>query len=208
VYVPEHFKEEDAERLEALIRAYNFGVLVSVHEGQPIASHLPFLYDRRAGNHGRLIGHMARGNPQWKSLADGQTVLAVFQGPHAYISPAWYESPGVPTWNYAVAHLYGKAALVEEPHALERIVRRLTAFHEPGDPEAGAPEVSPEVWTRLLGMIVGIEIEVMEIQGKFKLNQNRSREDQRLVAEALARGGSESATALAGLMGANLERTP
>jgi transcriptional regulator len=208
MYVPEHFKEEGADRLETLIQAYSFGVLVSVHEGLPIASHLPFLYDRHVGKNGRLIGHMARGNPQWKSLADGQTVLAIFQGPHAYISPAWYESPGVPTWNYAVAHLYGKATLVEDQHALEKVVQRLTAFHEQDDREAGAPGVSPEIWSRLLGMIVGFEIEVTEIQGKFKLNQNRSREDQRRVAETLARGGSESATALARLMTANLERTP
>ena len=205
MYLPGHFTESDPDRLEALIQGNSFGVLVSVHEGLPVASHLPFLYDRHAGVHGRLIGHMARGNSQWKSLADGQTVLAVFQGPHAYISPSWYESPGVPTWNYAVAHLYGKAALVEERDALEDIVRRLTAFHEHGGREAGAPGVSPEMWSRLLGMIVGFEIEVTEVQVKFKLNQNRSREDQRRVVEALTQGGSESATALARLMAANLE---
>ena len=91
---------------------------------------------------------------------------------------------------------------------MEKIVRRLTAFHEQGGPDSGAPGVSPETWSRLLEMIVGFEIEVTEIQGKFKLNQNRSREDQRRVAEALVRGGSESATALARLMTANLERTP
>ena len=205
MYLPAHFTESNPDQLEALIQENSFGVLVSVHEGLPVASHLPLLYDRHAGAHGRLIGHMARSNSQWKSLADGQTVLAVFQGPHAYISPSWYESPGVPTWNYAVAHLYGKAALVEERDALEGIVRRLTAFHEHGDREAGAPGVSSEMWSRLLGMIVGFEIEVTEIQGKFKLNQNRSREDQRRVVEALGRGGSQSATALARLMAANLE---
>jgi transcriptional regulator len=207
MYLPAHFIENDPARLETLIRGNSFGVLVSVHEGLPVASHLPLLYDRHVGKNGRLIGHMARGNPQWKSLADGQTVLAIFQGPHAYISPSWYESPGVPTWNYAVAHLYGKAALIEERDALEGIVRRLTAFHEPGAGEAGAPGVSPEMWSRLLGMIVGFEIEVAEIQGKFKLSQNRSREDQRRVAEALGRAESPSGTALARLMTANLDGT-
>ena len=155
-----------------------------------------------------LIGHMARGNPQWRSLANGQTVLGIFQGPHAYISPAWYSSPGVPTWNYAVAHVYGKAKLVEEDGALWGILERLVDFHESGNLNPWKPELSPEVRVRLLGAIVGFEIEVTEIQGKFKLSQNRSREDQRGVVAQLAQADSDSATALAELMAANPNRQP
>jgi transcriptional regulator len=208
MYVPTHFQTEDPGTLEAFIRANNFGVLVSVHEGIPIASHLPFLYDRNAGGSGMLIGHMARGNPQWRSLANGQTVLGIFQGPHAYISPTWYASPGVPTWNYAVAHVYGKAKLVEEDGALWRILERLVGFHESGNLNPWKPELSSEMRVRMLGAIMGFEIEITEIQGKFKLNQNRSREDQRGVVAQLAQAGSDSAKALAKLMTANLDRQP
>jgi transcriptional regulator len=208
MYVPGPFQELDLDRLEALIRANSFGVLVSVHDGRPIASHVPFLFERGGGSNGTLIGHLARANPQWHSLADGQTVLAIFQGPHAYISPSWYESPGVPTWNYAVVHLYGKARLVEEEGLVWGIVERLTRLHEAGTADPWSPALSPDVRTRLLGGIVGFEIAVAEVQGKFKLNQNRSAEDQRRVAERLTQTGSDSALALARLMASNLPTTP
>jgi transcriptional regulator len=205
MYVPEYFKEDDPERIEALIRAHSFGLLISVQEGLPCASHLPFLYDRSAGGHGKLIGHMARSNPQWNSLAHGQKVLAIFQGPHAYVSPAWYSMPGVPTWNYAVAHLYGLPRLIEDEGALEGIVQRLTAVHESMYREPWIPHLSGERWSRLLGMIIGFEIEVTEIQGKFKLSQNRPLDDQRRVIEQLERSGSQLASGVARLMAANLD---
>jgi transcriptional regulator len=104
MYIPTQFKEENFERLVTLIEDYSFGTLVSTHEGLPFVSHLPFLFEKDAATPGKLIGHMARANPQWQHLAQGQTVLAVFQGPHAYVSPTWYAAQGVPTWNYAVVH--------------------------------------------------------------------------------------------------------
>ncbi len=205
MYIPEHFKEDHPERIEALIREHSFGLLVSVQEGLPCASHLPFLYDRSAGGHGKLIGHMARSNPQWESLAQGQPVLAIFQGPHAYISPAWYGTPGVPTWNYAVAHLYGLAHLIQDQRALEGIVQQLTAVHESTYREPWVPHLLGERGSRLLEMIIGFEIEVTEIQGKFKLSQNRPLDDQRRVIEQLERSGSDLESAVARLMAANLD---
>src|SRR4051812_5840105 len=106
MYVPAAFAEPDRGRLHEFIEAYSFGLLVSSHRG-PFATHLPFLLDRTAGPHGTLVGHMARANPQWHDL-DGREVLAVFSGPHAYVSPSWYEADDVvPTWNYVAVHARG-----------------------------------------------------------------------------------------------------
>lgn len=122
MYVPEHFKESDAERLAVLINGNSFGMLVTAPEGVPFVTHLPFLIERYGNSQGRLLGHMARANPQWQHFSSGSEVVAIFQGPHAYISPSWYASPGVPTWNYAVVHLRGIPRLIEDESELAALI--------------------------------------------------------------------------------------
>ena len=201
MYVPEHFKETNPERILALVEGQPFGMLVTTPEGVPFVSHLPFLFERSAGSRGKLLGHMARANPQWQHLAAGTEVLAVFQGPHAYVSPSWYASPGVPTWNYAVVHLRGKPRLIEGEAELEALVEKLTRVHESPMPNPWKPELAGERRARLLNLIVGFEIDVTHIQAKFKLSQNRPLEDQQRVADELGRSNSQSAAAVAKLMG-------
>lgn len=184
MYIPEHFKEENPERISALIRDNAFGMLVTAPRGEPFVSHLPFLFEHGAGTRGTLQGHMARANPHWQHLVTGAEVLVVFQGPHAYISPGWYATPGVPTWNYAVAHLRGKPRLIEAETELEVLLTRQTQIAERHMSNPWKPELAGERRTRLLGMIVGFEIEVTDIQAKFKLSQNRPAEDRlRVIAE-------------------------
>ena len=184
MYVPEHFKEESHERISALIRDNAFGMLVTAPGGQPFISHLPFLFKRVPGTQGTLCGHMARANPHWQHLVSGSEVLVVFQGPHAYVSPSWYASPGVPTWNYAVVHLRGKPRLIETESELEVLLAQQTQMAERHMPNPWKPELTGERRTRLLGMIVGLEIEVTDIQAKFKLSQNRPADDRlRIIAE-------------------------
>ncbi|EQD45419.1 Negative transcriptional regulator [mine drainage metagenome] len=158
MYIPEHFKETNPERIAALIEGHPFGALVTAPDGVPFVSHLPFLFESTAGAHGRLLGHMARANPQWQHLTAASDVLAVFQGPHAYVSPSWYSSPGVPTWNYAVVHLYGKASLIENEAELEALIERLTTAYESPMPNPWKPNLEGERRTKLLNMIVGFEI--------------------------------------------------
>ncbi len=193
MYVPKHFNEDDAETLAAFIDEHAFGVLVTVFEGRPFASHLPFLYDREAN---ALLGHVARANPQWRHFSNGADVMVLFQGPHAYISPSWYLAPGVPTWNYAVAHVYGSARALDDPSRIKDIVERLTEKHERNNQPSWVPAYDP----RLLQAIVGIEIRIKEVQGKFKLGQNRSAADRAAVASKLEATGSENDAALARLM--------
>src|ERR1700729_1397013 len=129
MYIPAAFAESDLAKLHDFIQTNSFGVLVSQVDGEPFASHLPFLLDRNSGPHGCLIGHMARANPQWQS-AHGQSVLAIFPGPHAYISPTWYESENVvPTWNYVAVHVYGTFQVVEDHQETVEIVRNYVAYY-------------------------------------------------------------------------------
>lgn len=203
MYIPDYFKESDPERLAALIRDYPFGMLITIHDGLPFVSHIPFLYEQRDEGIAVLLGHLAKANSQWHDLAENQTALVVFQGPHAYISPNWYESPGVPTWNYAAVHVYGKARLIEDEASVEKLVEQFTAVYESTQPNPWKANLSGERRANLLGMIVGFEIEVREIQGKFKLSQNRPIEDQRSVINGLSQSPLKSEVAK--LMKANLK---
>jgi transcriptional regulator len=200
MYVPDYFSETGPERISTLVNAYPFGILVTAPEGIPFVSHLPFLFEQSSGSDGKLLGHMARANSQWQHFASGSEVLVVFQGPHAYISPSWYSSPGVPTWNYAVVHVRGKPHLIEDESILESQITKLTHIHESGMPCPWKPEPAGERREKLLGMIVGFEIEITDIQGKFKLSQNRPIEDQRRVVEELSHSSSQTEIAVARLM--------
>jgi transcriptional regulator len=200
MYIPEHFRETDPKRITALIDTYPFGMLVTVKEGVPFASHLPFLFEQSLDSDGKLLGHMARANPQWQHFVSGNEVMVVFQGPHTYVSPSWYSSPGVPTWNYAVVHVLGKPRFMEDESELESLITRLTDVHESRMPYPWKPNFDGERRKKLRGMIVGFEIEITEIQGKFKLSQNRPVEDQLKVMEILQQSDNQTATEVAKLM--------
>lgn len=200
MYTPEHFNEANPERVSALIEDNSFGMLVTAPDGIPFVSHLPFIFERAIGSKGKLLCHMARANPQWQHFSSCSEVLAVFQGPHAYVSPSWYSSPGVPTWNYAVVHVRGKPRLIENESALETLVEQLTHVYEAHMPTPWKPNLSGERRTKLLNMIVGVEIEISDIQAKFKLSQNRSIEDQQSVIEKLSSSDNQIEAAVAKLM--------
>lgn len=200
MYVPEHFKESNPERISALVESNSFGMLVTAPDGMPFVSHLPFIFDHVAGSKGKLLCHMARANPQWQHFSSCGEVLVIFQVPHAYVSPSWYSSPGVPTWNYAVVHLRGIPRLFESESELETLVERLTHVYESHMASPWKPNLAGERRAKLLNMIVGFEIEVTDIQAKFKLSQNRSPEDQQSVVEKLSSSSNQTEAAVAKLM--------
>lgn len=189
MYIPKHFLIKEDEKITSFLKQNSFGELVSIVDGKPFSTHLPFLIDEP---HKTVRMHIAKGNPQWKNLS-GQQVLLVVSGPHGYISPAWYLSPGVPTWNYQAVHMYGEATLVSDNEELKSIVDGLTKIEEEKYPSPWVPEYAAS----MLQGIVGIEVRISEIQCKFKLSQNRSTTDQASVVEALSKEGS---TMLAGAM--------
>lgn len=200
MYVPPHFAVTDTGKLHEMIERYSFGLLVSQVGGVPFASHLPFLLDRTAGPHGTLLGHVARANPHWRELA-GQTALAVFSGPHAYVSPTWYEAENVvPTWNYVAVHAYGRATVIEDRAALLDIVQRSVAVYESGMPWPWTLDASSSYAGRQLGAIVGFRIDIERLEGKWKLNQNHPVERRKKVADILAGQKSDDARAVAEMM--------
>jgi len=200
MYIPPAFCVSDLPTLHDFIERHSFGLLVSLREGAPFASHLPFLLDRRAGEQGTLVGHIARANPQWNQW-EGQEALAVFSGPHAYISPTWYDSANVvPTWNYVAVHATGRMRLVEDPAGLLDIVQRTVEVYERGMPNPWTMQEAGTFIERLLPQIVGFRMELERLEGKWKLSQNHPEERQEKVASALAARNDENSKAIATLM--------
>lgn len=200
MYIPSHFAQTDLATLHAFVERYSFGLLVSQLGGEPFASHLPFLLDRTAGRNGTLIGHMARANPQWHELAD-RSVLAVFSGPHAYISPTWYEATNVvPTWNYLAVHATGRAHVIEDRNELLSIVSRSVAVYEANMPKPWVLDTSGPFVDRMLTQIVGFRFEIDRLEGKWKLNQNHPAERRAKVIAALEGQGDENARGVAEMM--------
>ncbi|MBN2730854.1 MAG: FMN-binding negative transcriptional regulator [Balneolaceae bacterium] len=187
MYTPNSFKESRTDKLHTLIRRNNFGMLISGEEGRIEATHLPFMIDPGRGKHGTLITHMARANKHWRNMRDHTETLTIFQGPHGYISPLWYENKeSVPTWNYAAVHVYGQPSVIHNTDQLRKIVTDLVHFHEPPEEsEWNMNMVTPKM-DAMLKAIVGIEIPINRMEGKMKFNQNRSEEDQRGVIEHLS----------------------
>jgi transcriptional regulator len=204
MYLPASFEQRDLNLVHEAIERHSFATLVSEHDGQPLASHLPLLLDRHAGPRGTLIGHLARANPQWRQ-ADGQTLLAIFSGPHAYISPAWYEAEEVvPTWTYVAVHAYGRWQTIDDQGELARIVEAYVEFYERTRPQPWKNRASPEFTDKLLKQIVGFRIEIERLEGKWKLSQNHPPERRRKVIDRLREEGNEKACAIAHLMAETL----
>jgi transcriptional regulator len=206
MYTPPHFATTDLAWLDWLAEHHAFGELISQHESAPLASHLPVLYQRNE-NQVVLTGHWARPNPQWRDI-EGQRVMFIFHGPHAYISPRWYADTAkqVPTWNYVAAHVYGTIRLVQEDDELERIVTSLAQKFESGTTVPWTLAGSdPANRSRLKG-IVGFELRSESVQVKLKLNQNHPAANVAGAILGLRNTGSEEATAVAALMQKELDR--
>lgn len=205
MYLPEAFKTSDLRELDRLAAYSAFATLISQVDGAPFASHLPVLYHRATGEAGevRLSGHWARANPQWRQI-EGQRALLILHGPHAYISPRWYLEPekNVPTWNYAVAHVYGQVRVTQDTDELARIVTMLSEQYEAGARTPWRFQDAGEAGKTRLKAIVGFELVAQEIQLKLKLGQNHAAGNARAAIEGLrGEGTGESAEVAAWMEG-------
>ncbi len=205
MYVPEQFAETDPAVLHALIRVHPLGTWVIAGADGLVANHVPFLLDPARGEHGTLIAHVARANPVWRALPAAAS-LVVFQGADAYISPSWYPSKRahgkvVPTWNYAVVHAHGVARAVDERAWLRTHLEALVAVHEATQAKpwriADAP---PDFVDAMLRAIVGIEIPIAQLAGKWKVSQNRPASDRAGVIDGLGARGDDAGAAMAALV--------
>jgi len=207
VYLPKHFEQPDREAMARLLQAHPLATLVWPSPDGLTAEHLPLLWDRGPGDgeHGTLRGHVARANPVWREAA-GTAVLVLLQGPQAYVTPSWYPSKAatgkvVPTWNYAVVHLHGRLHAVEDAAWLRTLVGRLTDTHEASHALPWQVGDAPADYIeQMLRAIVGIEIPLTRVQGKWKVSQNRSAADRAGVAAGLDSRDHDAARAMAALV--------
>ncbi len=184
MYNPRHFEEGRLKVVHEVIRGNPFGTLVANGESGLVATHLPFLLDSSRGEFGVLRGHMARANRQWQDFGSGEA-LAIFQGPHAYISPSWYETgESVPTWNYVAVHAYGVPSIIEDAAEAFALLRELTATFEAAfDQPWTAEGLSEKYVASMVGAIVAFEIPINRIEGKAKMSQNRPGDQARVAGE-------------------------
>lgn len=198
MYVPRAFERTDPDELHAFAAAHPFAVLVSTHESAPFATHVPLLVERDTG---ALVGHMARANPHWTGL-DGKPVLAVFNGPHAYVSPTWYEAENVvPTWNYVAVHATGTFRVLHDGADAVRVLLATVREYEGSGEGAWAPDAESAFFRGLVNGIVAFRVEVSRWEGKWKLSQNHPAERREKVRAALAASTSAEAREVARLMG-------
>ncbi len=195
VYLPSWFATRDSEAIARLVRDYPFATLVTAAGDEPQISHLPLLHRAEPAPHGALIGHVARANPHWKLLADHPSI-AVFHGPHAYVSPSWYTEPAamVPTWNYAVVHVRGSVELVEGHEATLATVQALTANFESARSAPWHLQLQGSRLEAMIGAIVAFRMTITRIDAKFKLSQNRGAADREGVVAGLEDEGHADAT--------------
>ena len=206
MYVPKHFEETRVEVLHELIRAQPLGALVTLTPGGLDANHIPFEVDPEPAPFGTLRGHVARANPVWKDAARDAQALVIFQGPGAYISPSWYPTKKetakvVPTWNYVVVHAHGMLRVIDDRAWLRAFVERLTDRHEAGRREPWQVTDAPaDFIDAMVGAIVGIEVPIARLIGKWKVSQNRPEADREGAAAGLREDGHAAAVAMAELV--------
>ncbi len=198
MYTPSPFGVSDQGVLDSFIRRYAFATLVTSSSGAPIVSHIPMMLRRNGGN-ASLIGHVARANDHWRALDGNQSSVAIFHGPHAYVSPTWYAtSPAVPTWNYAVVHVCGKPKISTDPgFSRAALANLVTEYESWRDRPWRVTDLAPDYFEKLAGAIVAFEMPIEKIEGKFKLGQNRSREDRLGMLAGLESEGTSDADLLA-----------
>lgn len=206
MYQPSYHREDRLAPQQDLIRAYPLASLVTMGRGGLVANPVPFILDASASPKGVLKAHIARANPLWQDYDPSHEALVIFQGPQSYVSPSFYASKKetgkvVPTWNYVCVQAYGRLKVIEEKSWLVDQIRALTKLHEANQPTPWTIEDAPaDFIASMLNAIIGIEIDISRIEGKWKLSQNRSAADRASLIEALRMSDAENAGTIASLI--------
>jgi len=204
VYIPDAFRQDDPAQVRRLMDEFPFSTLITVADDAPTASHVPLMFDPGRGPRGSLWGHLARNNPQTQALRDGAAAMAIFHGPHAYVSPVWYATtPSVPTWNYAAVHVYGRLRRLDGRDEIREVLAKLTARFE-GDDGWRLDRVPGSTADAMIGAVVAFEIVVERVEGKWKMGQNRVRADREGAIAGLRATGRSAERETADWMEAQL----
>ena len=199
MYIPKYFKVTDINEIWDFIQTNSFGTLVTTKEGTPIATHLPLELNKQGDDY-YITGHMAYGNPQWRTFETCGDVLAMFQGPNAYISPSWYSHENVPTWNYQAIHMYGEASILEKYELIESLTVMLEKYEKHREDPILWDKLSSQLLESEMKGIVGFKIKAGEIQAAYKLSQNRNETDYKNVIEQLQNEENPNSEQMAEMM--------
>ena len=199
MHIPRSFSVNDQEKLFKFMESFNFAILVTAKEDVLNATHIPFLIDRDNSGSITLLGHLARGNGQWCEFDEIGEVLVIFNGPHSYISPSWYKNKNLPpTWNYSAVHAYGSPSIIYDGNRITEVLARLTLDSEKRiDGTWSIDLIDSGIFAKMTEEIVVFEIRVKKIEGKWKMSQNRRREDAWSAASGLEAEGGENNLAIA-----------
>ncbi|MDN3499754.1 FMN-binding negative transcriptional regulator [Microbacterium sp. APC 3898] len=184
MYIPKYFKVSEFEEIREFVHQNSFGTLVTTKKGKPIATHLPLQLIKEEEGY-CITGHMAYGNPQWRTFETDEDVLVMFQGPHAYISSSWYEQENVSTWNYQAVHIYGTAQILTEEELKQDLTRLMEKYESHRANPVLWDTLSRELLERELKGIVGFKIPLREVQAAYKMSQNRNKTDYQNIISRL-----------------------
>jgi transcriptional regulator len=199
MYIPNHYKNEDHEAITRFLQNNSFGILVNQADGKLWATHIPLELVTNACGKEVLQGHLSKENPQWKSFENDNKILAIFSGPHAYISSSWYEKEEVPTWNYVAVHIYGTVKILEESGALQSLKILVDKYEATSEKPIRIEELSQKTMMQVRG-IVAFEIEIDEIQAVEKMSQTRSSNDHANIISELEKTGKPAEAEVAKIM--------
>ncbi len=196
VYIPNYFRVTNVDEIWDFVQKNSFATIVTTEQVKPIATHLPLVLKKKGDDY-YLTGHMAYGNPQWRTFETCEDVLVMFQGPHAYISSSWYSQENVPTWNYQAIHMYGKVSIIEKVELIEELTQMLEKYEQNRENPVLWDKLSPKLIDNQLKGIVGFKIKVEEIQAAYKLSQNRNDTDYTNIIDKLQNEGNPNSNQIA-----------
>lgn len=197
MYVPKQFQNDNSQEVKDFIEHNGFGILINQTNGKLWGTHLPLQLSEDGG---KLYGHLSKANPQWRNFESGQEVMAIFTGPHAYISSSWYNHENVPTWNYVAAHVYGEIKIIEGEVLLQSLKRLVDKYEKSSAKPVSVEKMTPEYLKREMQGIIGFEITIREIKAAYKLSQNRDRVNHGRVVEELEKRADHESLRVAELM--------
>lgn len=196
MFIPKIYENQNLEEVKQFIKENSFGILVTQLNGKSLATHIPLELSKNESEKDVLVGHIAKANPQWHNFKDKGEILAIFNGPHSYISSSWYDFEEVPTWNYVAVHVYGKIKTIEGD-ALYKSLKSLMEKYEKGSKNPVKIEDMSDKTMKQINGIIGFEIEITDIQAAYKLSQNRDDKNHQTIVEELGNTNNPSSEAIA-----------
>ena len=196
MYIPNYYKNENLEEVKNFLIGNSFGILINQTNGKLTGTHIPMELDKDENGDDVLVGHISKANPQWENFNDNEEILAIFNGPHAYVSSSWYEKENVPTWNYIAVHIYGKIKIIEGEELLDSLKKLVDKYERNSENPVSVEKMSSRTLKQING-IIGFSIKINEIQAAYKLSQNRNESDYHNIVDKLENTGDPISTNLA-----------